>query len=275
MTAQLPNKPIEDEISLREIVDFLLKSWKIIAFSGVVGGLLAAGYVLVTPPKYHASANIQVGKVAGVEVESPGVLVEKLKLPMYYSSKSYSACNVIDQIDPGKVIANNLNPRIAKLAPIVSFSYTDNSPEDAQKCLESVLRDIRSNQSSLAKPILESKNKELINLKKKLDAAERIITELPNKNSSFDFSDVKSSSSVLLLATILIKENEIKDLRSQINDLEIELLESQTGETFLVTPIYASQQKVSPKQSLLLKGGVVIGLFLGLLFMVGKRSWRT
>lgn len=42
----------------------------------------------------------------------------------------------------------------------------------------------------------------------------------------------------------LNKENEIKDLHTQVNDLEVSLTEPQTRETFLAAPIYAPKQKV-------------------------------
>jgi LPS O-antigen subunit length determinant protein (WzzB/FepE family) len=71
----------------------------------------------------------------------------------------------------------------------------------------------------------------------------------------------------------LSKENEIKDLRTAINDLEIALVEPQTKGAFLTTPIYAPQQKVSPKRTMILIGGLVAGLFIGLLLMMVKRFY--
>jgi uncharacterized protein involved in exopolysaccharide biosynthesis len=275
MSEQPFNQPLEDEISIKDIIDFLVESWKVIALGGIIGGLVATGYVFITPPKYQATANIQVAKVADTDVETPSTLVEKLKMPMYYSTESYSACKVMDKVEPGEVIAKNLKPVLSKTAPIINFSYKEDSPIDAQKCLESVLNDIRRNQNLLAKPILESKKNQLSNLKQKLEAAERVIKILPNQSSNFDFSDTKFSASALLLATTLSKENEIKDLLTQINDLEIALLEPQTREAFLTTPIYAPKQKVSPKRALILMGGLAAGLFFGLFFMIGKRSFHV
>jgi uncharacterized protein involved in exopolysaccharide biosynthesis len=273
MSEQSFNTISEDEISIKDIIDFLAESWKVIVLGGVAGGLMGLGYGLIAPAKYQATANIQVAKVAGTDVEAPALLVEKLKMPMYYSQKTYVACNVMDKLEPGEVIAKTLKPTLAKTAPIITISYREESPEDAQKCLESVLDDVRSNQSLLAKPIFESKTNQLLNLKLKLESAEKIVKILPKNNAGFDFSDSKFSASTLLLATTLSKENEIKDLRTAINDLEMALLEPQTRGAFLTTPIYAPQQKVSPKQSIILIGGLVAGLFIGLLLMMGKRAY--
>jgi capsular polysaccharide biosynthesis protein len=275
MLEQSFNQPLEDEISLKDIIDFLSESWKAIALSGIIGGLLATGYAFITPPTYKATANIQVAKVAGLDVEAPIILMEKLKMPTYYSIDSYSACNVMDSIEPGEIIVKKIKPILSKTSPIISFSYIEKSPEAAQKCLESILNVIRNSQNLLAKPILESKKNQLLSMKNKLDDAERIMKSLPKKNLSYDFSDVKFSASALLLATMFNKQNEIRDLMTQINDLEISLAEPQTKETFLIAPIYAPNQKAFPKRTLILMGGVVVGLFLGLLFMIGKRSWQA
>jgi LPS O-antigen subunit length determinant protein (WzzB/FepE family) len=194
-------------------------------------------------------------------------------MPMYYSKTTYEACNVVEKPEPGEVIAKALNPNLAKTSPIITISYKEESPENAQKCLEGVLDDIRTSQNLLAKPIIQSKNIQLVNLRQKLENAENFIKKLPNKNLSFDFSDSKFSASTLLLVTTMSKENEIKDLRTQINDLEIAMLEPQTKETFLSAPIYAPLQIVSPKRAMVLMGGVIAGLFVGLFLMIGKRAY--
>ncbi len=148
-----------DEISLLEIVDFFKEGWKKILLGGVVGGTLSAGYALLLPNIYQATANIQVAKIANVDVEAPSVLVEKMKIPTYYSSNTFVSCKVENLADPGRVLANGLNPSLAKNAPIISIKYNGRTAEDAKKCLESVLVNIRKNQDEIATPILETKKK--------------------------------------------------------------------------------------------------------------------
>ena len=262
----------EDDLSLLEIYDFFKENLKTILLGGIVGGLIGAGFALFLPSKYQATAYIQVAKVANADVEAPNILLEKLKMSMYYSPKTFSECNVEDRVDPGKAIASGLKPTLAKGAPIISVSYKDKNIDDAKKCLESVLNDIRINQNEIAKPIYEQKRNQLLNLKQKLESAEQITKILSSKKPNFDFSDSKFSASTLLLATSLSKENEVKDLRTQINDLEIALAEPQTKEAYLTTPINAPNVHVEPKRSLIALGSVIGGVFLAIGFLMIRRG---
>lgn len=275
MSEQSYSPTTEDEISLKNIIDFLVESWKTITLTGLLGIAGSVTYLLVTPNQYQATANFQVAKVAGSDVESPALLVEKLKMPTFYSQKTHLACNVIDTTEPGMTISKNLKPTLSKTAPIINITYKSISIEDARSCLEGVIDDIRGGQNLLSKPILTMKAIQISSLKQKLDAAESFVKLLPNKNSNFDFSDSKFSSSALLLATTIMKENEIKDLRVQISDLEISLIDPQTKETFLTAPIYTPQEKVSPKSAMILIGGLMGGLFLGILLMLGYRAYKV
>jgi LPS O-antigen subunit length determinant protein (WzzB/FepE family) len=183
------------------------------------------------------------------------------------------SCKVEDSIEPGNVIAKSIKPALAKNAPIISISYKAKNVEDAKKCLESVLNDIRISQNEIAKPILEQRKNQLATLKSKLESAEQITKILSSKKPNFDFSDSKFSASTLLLATTLSKENEVKDLRMQISDLEIALTEPQTKEAYLTTPIYAPNIKVEPKRSLITLGAVFGGLVLMVGYLLFRKSW--
>jgi LPS O-antigen subunit length determinant protein (WzzB/FepE family) len=273
MSEQSHSPILEDEISLKDIIDFLVESWKAIVLTGLLGTAGAVAYLLVTPNQYQATANFQVARVAGSDVESPALLVEKLKIPTFYSQKSHLACIATETADSGATIAKNLKPTLAKTAPIISITYKATSSEDARSCLEAVLDDVRISQNFLSKPILDAKATQLLTLKQKLESSEKFVKKLPNSN--FDFSDSKFSSSSLLLATTIMKENQVKDLQVQISDMEASLLDPQTREAFLMAPIHAPLQKVSTKRAITLIGGLMGGLLLGLLFMLGRRVWSS
>jgi capsular polysaccharide biosynthesis protein len=275
MSEQTFNQIPEDAISLKDIIDFLIESWKSIALGVIVGGLLGAGYAWTKHPIYQAIGSIQVAKVAGSDVENPALLVEKLKMPMYYSEKSYLACDVMKISEPGDRIAKALKPALSKTASIINISYTSKSSEDSRACLEAILGDINANQKLLSKPIIDIKKNQLSTIKRKLETAQKNIKIIPIKDNYFDFSDSKMIASSLLIALVMSKENEINDLQSKINDLEISLSEPQTMEANFIAPIFSPNSKVSPSVRLTLLLGLVIGFFGSLLFLIGKKTLKA
>lgn len=266
----------DDEMSVRDVVQFLRdgKRWII----GTILLCLAAGgaYALFAPARYEASANIEMATVAGTAVEAPNILAEKLKLPLYYSTATFRACHAENERpSPGEFLVDELKPAVNKNAPIVNVTFRGHSPGVAHDCLESVIADVKRNQSVLLKPILDTKKSQLFALQQKLEIAEKLITLLPVKNKEFVFDDPKFSGSALLLATLLAKESEIKDLRNQINDMQIALAEPQTKSTSLVTPIYAPDIKAEPKTLLVLLSSAIAGVFLGILLWAAKKAFSV
>ena len=86
MSEQSFNQPLEDEVSLKDIIDFLSESWKSILSTSALGVLGAVAYITFTPNMYQATANIQVAKVAGTDVESPAIF--SMVADMFFSFSS-------------------------------------------------------------------------------------------------------------------------------------------------------------------------------------------
>ncbi len=271
---EIQNELSDDELTLTEIIDFFIENWKKIITGSFIGGVLGVAYALITPAIYQATAYIQVAKVANADVENPAILVEKIKMPMYFSQNTFTECKVINLLESGKALANRLKPTLLKNAPIVSISYKAKSPDDAKRCLESVLIDIRKNQNEIAVPILESKKNQLTNLKQKLESAEQITKLLSSKKPNFEFSDPKFSASSLLLATTLSKENEVKDLRTQISDLELALAEPQTKGASLITPIYSPDIRVEPERTMIVLISTIIGGLIIIGFLIMRKTLK-
>ena len=76
----------EDEISLIDILLFLQESIGNVIKSVLACVFLGGGYYFSTPKLYEASATIQMAMATGNPVETPTVLLEKIKLPLYFST---------------------------------------------------------------------------------------------------------------------------------------------------------------------------------------------
>lgn len=264
----------EDGISLADIVEFVQESWKTVALWSAIGLIGGTGYAFLAPPKYLATANIQTAKVAGTDVEAPALLVEKLKLPSYYTKATFDACGLDGVAEPGLALATALKPTLMKIAPIITISYKAKSQESAIACINAVMADMRTSQALVAKPTIELKNIQLATLKQKLESAEQFVNLMPRGKSNFDFSDPKFSAATLLLATSLAKADEVKNLKEQISDLEVQLQEPQTKETYLTAPVYSSSKPVEPKKLITMAGGLFGGAVLSVVYLLGRKQLR-
>ncbi len=259
------NETVEDGLSAAEVIVFFRQSWKQILFSGVIGGALAFGYACIFPSTYLATAYVQVAKVAGSDVETYDILVEKLKVPTYYTQTTFVACNLMGSADPGNDIAKSLKLTLLKNSQVLSITYKEKSAENAKKCLEGVFAEIRASQNILAKPILEAKSNQLTKLKEKMDFLENAKKRPSIKNPNSDFSNPNALiSSWLLMA--MNKDHEI-------SKLEIELTEPQTRGASLIVPIYAPDNRVGPNINRIVLLGGVSGVLLAIAYLITRRVW--
>jgi hypothetical protein len=217
--------------------------------------------------------SLQMAVVANTPVEAPAVLLEKMKLPTYFSVGTLNACNMTDSTNPGADLSKELKPLVNKNAPFITTSFRAPSTDEAKTCLQAVLADVRSQQKILAEPIIKQKQSHLSNLKERLSTAEQVAKYLSSQKQDFQFKDDKFSANALILATRLTKDTEIKDLRNQIVDLEISLTEPQTRETFLAAPMFSSPHKVAPSRSLILAIALMAGFMLGVFGVLGRKAW--
>ncbi len=263
----------EDEISLLDIIQFFIDNKLHIAISTFACGALGLAYGLITPPKYEASMSLQMAVVANTPVEAPAVLLEKMKLPTYFSVGTLNACKMTDSTNPGADLSKELKPLVNKNAPFITTSFRAPSTDEAKTCLQAVLADVRSQQKILAEPIIKQKQSHLSNLKERLSTAEQVAKYLSSQKQDFQFKDDKFSANALILATRLTKDTEIKDLRNQIVDLELALSEPQTRETYLAAPMFSSPHKVAPSRILILAIALMAGFMLGIFGVLGRKAW--
>ena len=93
----------EQEISIVDIVNFFKNSWKLIAFTTLMGLFAGILFILFIPPQYEARAQIQMAKLQdpsnamGVSVESSALLMARLKTPSIYDDQQLQACDLIGQ----------------------------------------------------------------------------------------------------------------------------------------------------------------------------------
>lgn len=265
-----------NDFSFIDLVQFFRESWKLIILGGTVSGLLGACFVLLETPKYFGVAYIQLARVLNSDIEAPSVFFEKMKTNSFFSTKSIVACGFEHSPDSNIELFKGLQPKLNAKALFIEVSFKAKSNDLVLKCLENVLSEIQEFQSPLFLQLLENKRKQLANLKQQLDLSEQQLKELSLSRSNLTNSDPSIfHASTLLLSALTAKEVEVRDLRSQVINLDFGLTDSQSKQAHFALPIYAPKNPVAPKLMLIALGSYIGGVILAIMFLTVRRSLRN
>jgi uncharacterized protein involved in exopolysaccharide biosynthesis len=261
------NSNVEDEISLKDIVDFLIESWKTIFATGILGLLGAVTYIVVTPNKYEATAQIQMaqlssGGIAGTNLEDPNLLIARMKMPSTYDQAAIATCGYEGKPNAAQSISKMIKISIIKGTQTVELKLQGLSPEQATQCAESILRIIKDSQKAIAEPIIDEAKAKLLKYSQRLQEAQSFIAKADKSGSSMSAAYLSTRDEVKFLTDETIR----------LNDL---IVSANSRQTKLVSRIYSPENKVSPKRATALLAGLFAGLFLGLLLMLGMRGYKA
>jgi LPS O-antigen subunit length determinant protein (WzzB/FepE family) len=146
--------------------------------------------------------------------------------------------------------------------------------------------------------LLQNKEKLKVAVQKRL-SDQNFVDQFSKEVLSFKFDNNQFSASALLLNTLISKQNDIRQLDIEINRLQFEVdnkitirdnelleLNKRLNETrnalaapstrtaSFATPIYAPDQKVEPKRSIIMLVSVFAGFALSVMFLLGRKALR-
>ena len=270
---------IAHEISLLDILRFLKSAYKTILVFGALGLAIAIAYLVITPNRFEAVAQIQMAQTSGannnnnnnnnnnlnslgINVEEPALLIARLSSPSSFSAGVIAACGQQAQSNPALATAQTI-----KLAPIkgisnvVELKTVGPTSEAASICAQAIFELIKTSQAQIQAPYLEEAQTRLTEDSIRLDQAKALVAK------------ADKSGAVKGAAAYLSTRDEIKLLSDQMALLQDLISFSQSHVTRLVSPIYASDNPVAPKKRIALLAGLLGGLLLGLLIALGRQMW--
>jgi len=266
MNPQEPIQAEDDEISLIDILLFLQASFSNVVKSSVVCLFAGGIYYFNIPKMFEASVTIEMAKVAGELVETPEVLLEKMKLPLYFSTATLQACGADGGLSSQAKFVDKIKPNVNKSAPMVTFVTQAPSSQEAKACLIATIADVSRRQDDIANPLINQKKKKINQLREQLKISEEIGKSLPPLRFNNILTDTQSMSGLLLVTLRKTNVDEINNLRSQISFLEFELVEEKTRPTSFAYSVYSQEVSVNKRPLLtFLVLCLALGVFLGLL----------
>jgi uncharacterized protein involved in exopolysaccharide biosynthesis len=278
MSEQSFNSMHEDEICLKDIIDFLVESWKTIILTGLLGLLGSIAYLWVTPDQYRATAQVQMAKISainnntntktnnsplGINIEEPKLLLARLKLPTNYSDTEFKACGLSDQKLAAEILTDLAKfSEVKGAGSIVELKVNGSTKEIASACAEALFKNIQASQNEIIKPYLEEAKTLLINYQERLNNAQALVVRADKTGTA-------------LSAAYLASRDEVKFLTEEIIRLSTFITSVDARQTKLVSPIYVADVPVFPKKTISLVLGLMLGLFFGLLLAFSKRGFMA
>jgi LPS O-antigen subunit length determinant protein (WzzB/FepE family) len=271
-----PTPPIdEDELSLTDIVNFILEDWRIIVGFTLLGLGAAVAFINLAPKQYEAIAQIKMAQIAspnnnnnninplGVNIEEPAALIARMALPTTYSSEITEACGLSGKEDSSQLLTKKIKLSIPRqISNTIDLKLRDASPELAKNCSTSVFNLIKSSQEKLIAPYIEDAKSKLAIEQERLARATQLITRADKSGAAFS-------------AAYLATRDEIRYLLDQITGLQNIITQNESRATRLTAPIYIKDQPVFPPQRNSLLIGILGGGFLGLLFALIRKWYRS
>lgn len=264
-------KQIQDnEIFLKEIIDLLIESWKMIAAVGMFGLLSAIAFILVTPSQYEAIAQIKMAQIdsvnnsnqLGTNLEDPNSLISRLKLPTAFSEKEVKACKLEKSKYPTETLASNVVKLTAVkgVSSLVELRIRGESKEDTLNCAQAIFENIKDSQAAIMKPYIEEARTLMLKYQGRLNDAQGLIARADKSGHA-------------LSAAYLANRDELKFLFDEAIRLNGIISAGDNRHAKLVSAIHVSSTPVFPQKRVSLFLGLLAGLFLGLIYVLSRRTW--
>ncbi len=271
MSEQSFQQITDDQISLRDIVNFLLESWRAILATGIIGVLAALGFVVITPSQYEATAQIQMAQIAisnntnplGANVESPSLLMARYQIPSAYTLEEIKACGLEGKKVPQESLATIAKFKLVKgVDSVVELKIRLESKDQALACAQALFENIKASQGLIFKPYIEEAKSLLGNYSVRLQAAQALVAKVDKSGGPFS-------------AAFLVNRDEVKFLTDESIRLNAVITSGDTRQTKLVSPIYVSDNPVFPEKKISLVLGLFAGLFVGLFLVLLHKAWNN
>lgn len=254
-----------DEISLRDIACFIKRNQRRFLLWSFAGLLLALAYVLLSPKEYEARFQLQMAQFksnsnSNSNGEEAPLLIQRLRMPTTYSDNVVQTCGLSEN-EFGDYLGSMLVVNATKgMSNVVEMKVRASSPDLARHCSEALVSMITEQQRALIEEGLAGRQVQLKKYQQALQEEQRQLERI-NKPALGNFA-------------YLARLDQMSWLRTRIDALQEEALLSQMHPTKLVSPIYMPSKAVSPKKSLALLLGIMLGLVFGVLHSLGREGWE-
>ena len=261
-------KKMSNEISLKEILEFLHSNRRLLVIMSVMGLLFSVSYLVFAPKKYEVRLQMQMARFVNgnnaslSNIEEPAALIQRLRGPTIYPGDVLQSCGFSERAEFGDYLGGVIKAEIVpNLASVISIKIIKPNPDDAKKCAEGLFLMIVAQQRDLIADRFAGREEQLLKYKQLLQEEQQLLVKIT------DLGIVRLSS--------LARLDKFNFLNSRIDLLQEEISLSKLHSAKLIAPIYAPKKPISLNVGLILMLGFTFGLMLAILYSLVRFKWRS
>lgn len=274
-----------DEMSLQDLWRVLIDQRRWLFGIVTLCVFLAFVGVLITRPKWEATAVIQIGQVGlpgigqGSQLIEPSVrAIERMKMKSFENDVLISLKIPVEDENPlASLFRRSLSLKALGTTDLIQVKVRGDSPDQAASWAQAVVDRLKNVHERLAQPTIDRLRKQQAELKKQMKSIEEEranFLKIVSKSSETS-GDSRFSENLLLSNLLLQKNAELRDFEMRRLAAEEQLTSVRTYPTSLIDVVYVPEKPVSPKKLLMLVLAAILGLFLGVVVALSRHYWRS
>ncbi|WP_334160456.1 Wzz/FepE/Etk N-terminal domain-containing protein [Achromobacter insolitus] len=273
-----------EEMFPMEFIGNMFRNWKILAVAALLGGACGVGAYFFATPKWQASLLVQVGKIsAGADRES--TLIEGVGQTAYRVRSKEFVDSVIRLTGYKEVGTGDAEPPEVRLfrrslksvdvlgTDFLKIDFLGYSPEQLKQYADAFRQEISAAHNNIPETLRADLTAALDKNRSELASEEATYERLTKEYAKVvqQPQDAQLLSASVLTAQVQNSAALIESLRRVQRDLNRRLFPTNLYPT-AISKVDISDRPVSPKLTLLLAAGLIVGFICGFLFSVFRRT---
>ncbi|MGB7195770.1 MAG: Wzz/FepE/Etk N-terminal domain-containing protein [Collimonas pratensis] len=276
MANNFPNNNNSSQIEDAELIDLgaiwgsVKHRWVLLLACVVVAIAAAGGAWRMTPAEWIATAALQIGQLPvnpTILIEPPAQAAERFNQRQLQDQALVSAGLPLDELkdDRTRLLRKTLKATPGKNTNFVDVSVAAHSQEDAKIYLNAAIQALIKTHDARLTPLIKNLDDRIAtnNLQMAEAISEKTRLEANLKNASTSPSGGKFEPSVIAINLISKQDDLIRGLTAEHAALIDLHTKTNTFPTTIVDAIYVPERPASPKLSIFLAIGLILGALIG------------
>lgn len=264
-----PTAPDDDEISLFDLWQILLRrKWWVLGIP-LLAVIAAAVAVTLMKPQWEATAAIRIGAVgqAGQVIEPPAQVVVRVNLKSFEDAVLASLGLSGQKTPEAKLFRSSLKVKALPNTDLIEIKVHGYSRESAKRSTEATVDYLHRIHQGMAAPTVQRMKQLLAQVEREIAKTkaerEKALKIMDLKDKAI--TEARFMGNIVLTNIMIQRDNELRGFEQAKMGYEEQLDPMHTYPTSYIEKISVSEEPVAPKKALIVVLAGVLGLFVGVM----------